>query len=123
MGVPDMRVPIRFAMTYPERSKSNIRHFDIKSFSKLTFECPDTVRFPAISLGFKAVRNGGLTGAVLNAANEVAVDLFLKHKISFDEITSSVVKIIDKLNNIEKPSLEEVLSADKWAREELIRCS
>jgi 1-deoxy-D-xylulose-5-phosphate reductoisomerase len=122
MGTPDMKVPIRFALTYPERSRANKRYFDIEKFSCLSFEPPDLARFPAVSLGFRAALEGGITGAVLNASNERAVDLFLKGDISFDEITGSVKNVMDRMTNKSAPTLEDVFSADQWARKELDRC-
>ncbi len=122
MGLPDMRVPIRYALTYPDRPRSQKKYFDFERWSRLTFEPPDRKRFPAISLGYKAARLGGIAGAVLNGANEMAVALFLEGKITFDAIPRTVGSVLDNADNINSPSLDEVLEADRWAREETRRC-
>ncbi len=122
MGIPDMRVPIRYALTHPERPELSRDFFDFNRWSRLTFEPPDRKRFPAIDLGFDAVRKGGLHGAVLNAANEEAVGLFLKGVIPFDEISKRVSLVLGKTKHIQSPTLEEVLDADRWAREESTQC-
>jgi 1-deoxy-D-xylulose-5-phosphate reductoisomerase len=123
MGIPDMKVPIRFALTYPARSCTDRNYFDPERCAKLTFEAPDRSRFPALSLGFRAAHEGGLTGVVLNAANERAVDLFLKGEITFVEITSIVEEVMLSMENRSAPSLEEIRHADQWAREETLRCT
>jgi 1-deoxy-D-xylulose-5-phosphate reductoisomerase len=122
MGLPDMRVPIRYALTCPDRPLSQKNYFDFERWSPLTFEPPDRKRFPAISLGFKAAGLGGIAGAVLNGANEAAVALFLEGKITFDAIPRTVGSVLDNADNIESPSLDQVLEADRWAREETRRC-
>lgn len=122
LGIPDMKVPIRFALTFPERKPSNRRYFDLTQCSRLTFEEPNPDRFPALDLGFRAAKEGGLSGTVLNAANEAAVEMFLKGSIPFDEITSSVHKVMEDMENKDAPSLEEILTADEWAREETVKC-
>jgi len=123
MGNPDMRVPIRYALTHPDRPDLARDYFDFDRWSRLTFEPPDRTRFPAIDLGFDAARKGGLHGAVLNAANEEGVGLFLKGLIPFDEISKRVSLVLGKTKHIQSPTLEEVLAADRWAREESIRCT
>jgi 1-deoxy-D-xylulose-5-phosphate reductoisomerase len=117
MGNPDMKVPIQYALTYPERLPSERRYFSTRDWSALTFEEPDRERFPALDLGFRAAREEGLAGTVLNAANEAAVDLFLKGSIKFDEITPYVGQAMDEMENKANPTLEEILAADRWARE------
>jgi 1-deoxy-D-xylulose-5-phosphate reductoisomerase len=118
MGTPDMKLPIRLAFTYPDRFPLNRSYFDLDRCARLTFEEPEEKKFPALSLGFKAARAEGLAGTVLNAANESAVDLFLKGTISFDDITRGVIAVMNGMNNRDNPSLEEILAADRWAREE-----
>jgi 1-deoxy-D-xylulose-5-phosphate reductoisomerase len=122
MGTPDMRVPIRYALTYPERPPSDRCYFDFERWKRLTFEPPDRERFPAIDLGFRAARSAGISGAVLNAANEAAVNLFLEGSLAFDEIAAGVGKVLDRTQEMENSSLEAILEADRWAREEIIRC-
>ncbi|MBU0755397.1 MAG: 1-deoxy-D-xylulose-5-phosphate reductoisomerase [Planctomycetes bacterium] len=123
MGTPDMKVPIQFALTYPTRNASNRHYFNLADWSRLTFESPDLERFPALGMGFEAAREGGLAGTALNAANEVAVDLFLKGSIKFVEITSCVRRVMDRLENKANPRLDEILATDRWAREEAIKWS
>ncbi len=123
MGMPDMKVPICHAMTYPARFRSGKQHFFPASFSELTFEEPDDNKFPAIRLGYRAANEGGLAGTVLNAANEIAVDLFLKGNITFDEITRIVERVMDLTENKASPSFAEISAADMLARKEALKCS
>src|SRR5690606_27033601 len=83
LGVPDMRLPIQYALTYPERHPGDWPRLDLASGPGLTFEPPDTERFPCLTLAYEALRQGGTMPAVLNAANEVAVELFLNHRLPF----------------------------------------
>jgi len=122
MGVPDMRVPIRYALTYPERPPLERDFFDFDRWKQLTFEPPDTQRFPAIDLGFRAAREGGVMGTVLNAANEEAVGLFLKGTISFTDIASTVARVLDRTEQNGSPTLDDIMDADRWAREETLQC-
>jgi 1-deoxy-D-xylulose-5-phosphate reductoisomerase len=122
LGVPSMTVPIRYAIAYPERARTQENWFDIARFAKLTFEAPDPARFPALRLGARAASEGGLSGAVLNAANEVAVARFLARDIRFDRIAETVERVLDAMQNRTEPSLEEILAADRWARKEAERC-
>ena len=119
MGLPDMKVPIQYALTFPRRAPSDRCYFDLDRFATLTFERPDTSRFPGLELGFRAAREGGLTGTVLNAANERAVELFLEGKLSFVDIPKGVAHVLDRLDNTSAPSLDAVLAADRWARKEI----
>jgi 1-deoxy-D-xylulose-5-phosphate reductoisomerase len=119
MGLPDMRVPIQYALSYGERLPSSRPAFDAKAFSGLTFEEPDLDRFPGLELGFRAARAGGLAGAVLNAANERAVELFLREEIPFPEIVERVSETMADFRDPGEVSLEAVLQADRWAREEV----
>jgi 1-deoxy-D-xylulose-5-phosphate reductoisomerase len=119
MGAPDMRLPIQYALSYPDRLPSDRPGFDPAAFSGLTFEEPDFERFPSLELGFRAARSGGLVGTVLNAANERAVDLFLAGEIAFPEIFERVRAALDEFRDPGEVSLESVLEADRWAREEV----
>jgi 1-deoxy-D-xylulose-5-phosphate reductoisomerase len=119
MGPPDMRVPIQYALAYPDRLPSDLPAFDPRTFSGLTFEEPDFDRFPSLALGFRAAREGGLLGAVLNAANERAVELFLQGEISFPEIFERVGEAMSEFRDPGTLTLEAVLEADRWAREEV----
>lgn len=122
MGLPDMKVPIQYALTYPERSPLDVRWFDLPALGNLTFRKPDVEKFPALRLGYHAAREGGTTGATLNAANEVAVQAFLDGQIRFTEIASHVEKVINHHHFIKNPCLEEILAADAWARQEMKKC-
>ncbi|BBO17302.1 1-deoxy-D-xylulose-5-phosphate reductoisomerase [Candidatus Brocadia pituitae] len=122
MGLPDMKVPIQYALTYPERSPLDVRWFDLPALGHLTFRKPDAEKFPALRLGYQAAREGGTTGATLNAANEVAVQAFLDGQIRFTEIASHVEKVISHHHFIKNPCLEEILAADAWARQEMKKC-
>ncbi len=122
MGLPDMKVPIQYALTYPERSPLGVQSFDLPTLGSLTFRKPDAEKFPALRLGYQAAREGGTTGATLNAANEVAVQAFLDGQIKFTEIAVYVEKVINHHHFIKNPCLEEILAADAWARQEMKKC-
>jgi len=122
MGVPDMAVPIRFALSYPGRSVTADCYFDLQRFGTLTFEVPDRKRFPGLDLGFLAARLGGTAGAILNAANEVAVDRFLQGALRFTEIAEVSRLVLEKIPIVETPSLDQILAADQQARAEANRC-
>lgn len=122
LGVPSMTVPIRYALSYPSRSNTREGYFDLAKFAKLTFEAPDLDRFPALRLGHEVARAGGLAGAVLNASNEVAVDAFLARKTSFDRIPAVAGDVLERMTNVAHPTLDQILAADAWAREETRRC-
>ncbi|MCF6148890.1 MAG: 1-deoxy-D-xylulose-5-phosphate reductoisomerase [Candidatus Kuenenia sp.] len=122
MGMPDMKVPIQYALTYPEREGLNVEPFDLPRIESLTFKKPDLEKFPALKLGYLAAREGGTIGATLNAANEIAVQAFLEKKIRFTEISFFVEKVINNHRFIKDPCLEEILEADAWARQEIKKC-
>jgi 1-deoxy-D-xylulose-5-phosphate reductoisomerase len=122
MGVPDMRTPLQVAMTWPERLPGPGVGFDPVAFSGLTFAEPDLERFPSLRMGFEVARRGRLSGAVLNAANERAVELFLKGAIPFPAIFSLVDQVLSRHGDGEITDLESVLDADRWAREEVLQC-
>ena len=122
LGLPDMRTPIQFAFTYPDRADGNVKRLDLAAVKTLTFESPDMEKFPSLALGYRAARAGGTMGAVLNAANEVAVDRFVAREISFTRIFEVVRAVMDRHSPVAKPSLADVLQADAWARQEA-RCS
>jgi 1-deoxy-D-xylulose-5-phosphate reductoisomerase len=118
MGVPDMRMPIQFAFTCPDRAAGNVKALNLAEVRSLTFEAPDLEKFPSLRLGYRAAEAGGTMGAVLNAANEVAVDLFMKRRIAFPRIFDIVREIMDRHTVVAHPKLDDVLRADAWAREE-----
>jgi len=117
LGVTDMRLPIQYALTYPERLNS-LPRLDLGTVGALHFELPDLKRFPCLGLGYEAIRAGGTLPAVLNAADEVAVAAFLEEKIPFNGIVRILEKVMKKHRLVKKPSLAGLLEADRWAREE-----
>lgn len=114
---PDMCLPIQYALTYPERVASDRIQTSLAKWGTLTFEEPDEERFQSIGLARRAGEVGGTLPAVLNAANEVAVEAFCQRKIRFDQIAEVVRKTMDAHQVIRKPSLEQILQADAWARQ------
>jgi len=116
MGLPDMRLPIQFAMTYPERLKSNFPRFDFANYPSLTFEKPDTETFRNLALAFEALHRAGNIPCVLNAANEVAVAEFLKDNIGFLEMSEVVEKCMTKMEYIANPTYEDYVMTDKETR-------
>ena len=116
LGVPDMRVPILYAMTYPDRVESGVPAPDFAALAQLTFEAPDPERFPAIRLAYEALHMGGAACAVLNAANEVAAQAFLADRIHMGEVYRTVSATLERLGAPRADSLEDVLEADRKAR-------
>lgn len=116
LSTPDMCLPIQYALTYPDRAPSDRVRTDFARLGSLTFEAPDTEKFPALNLARRAGETGGTLPAVLNAANEVAVEAFVNHKITFPQITEAVRHIMDSHKVILHPTLGQVLEADGWAR-------
>ena len=117
LGVPDMRIPISYALTYPERWTGSYRTMDFTSTWDMKFLPPDLEKFPALRLAYKVLEMGGTAPAVLNAADEVAVQLFLEGKIGFLQIPRLVEKAIRHHEVMLNPGVEDILKADKWARE------
>ncbi len=118
LSTPDMCLPIQYALTYPDRAASARVQTNFPKIGTLTFEEPDVERFPAIQLARRAGEIGGTLPAVLNAANEVAVDAFVNRKINFPQITETVRRTMDAHTVVEHPTLEQILEADAWARRE-----
>ncbi len=116
LGVPDMRLPIQFAMAYPDRLKSDFPRFDFANYPALTFEKPDTETFRNLALAFEALYRGGNMPCVLNAANEVAVDEFLKEKISFLDMSEVVERCLNKMNYVRSPVYEDYVNTDRETR-------
>lgn len=121
MSVPDMRIPIQYALFYPERLPNNNKPLDLTQIKTLSFFEPDQKKFPCLEICYHALELEGTVPAVLNAANEVAVKAFLEEKISFVDISKIVKKTLKHHQAIENPSLDDILNADKWAREEAKR--
>jgi len=120
LSLPDMRLPIQYALFYPERLPSKLPHLDFSNIGALTFEAPDLEKFPCLRLAVEAGRKGGTYPAVLSAADEVAVELFLEGRIGFLDIGKLVEETLEQHQSTPCPSLEEVLTADAWARERVM---
>lgn len=117
LGVPDMKLPIQYALTYPDRLPMEGNELDFEKYPELTFAKPDTDTFFALELAKKAGREGGILPTVFNSSDEAAVDLFLSGKIGYLDISDRIAKAMEEVKNIENPSLEEIFAADKYARE------
>lgn len=116
MGVPDMKAPIAYALTYPERVPAGVRGLNLTDVGSLSFFEPDNQRFPALALAYRAVNDGESMPAVMNAANEVAVEAFLTGRIRFTEIAAVIEKTMDAHQPHVLNSIEEVLNTDRWGR-------
>lgn len=124
LGSPDMRLPIQFALTYPDRKQNNFSKLDIVKIGSLTFEAPDLEAFPCLGLAFEALRAGGTMPAVLNAANEKAVGLFLQEKIRFLDIPEIIEKVMGRHSVKPDPDIDDIIDVDLWARkivEEIVK--
>ena len=117
LGLPDMRVPIGYAMAYPERLETGVEPPDLFALGSLTFEKPDEQKFPALRLAREALRAGGAACTVFNGANEEAVAAFLREEIPFGEIARRVENAMERLSGLPADNLEEILDADRRARE------
>ncbi|MBO6494488.1 MAG: 1-deoxy-D-xylulose-5-phosphate reductoisomerase [Roseivirga sp.] len=117
MGLPDMKLPIQYALGYPERLKSDFPRFNFLDYPELTFEQPDTKTFRNLQLAFDAMNKGGNMPCILNAANEVAVEKFLNDEIGFLEMSDLIAECIQKVSFIEKPSYDDYVLSDKQTRE------
>ena len=121
LSPPDMKLPIQYALTYPERWPCPAEKLDLTQSFRWEFEPPDHDKFPALELGLECARAGGTTGAVLNAANEAAVAGFLHGDLKFDEIVPACRSVLDHHAFDPRPTLEQLLSLDRWARQEVAR--
>ena len=122
LGLPDMRLPIQYALVYPERIDSGLPLLDVTTLAGLTFEKPDEAKFPSIAIARKAANIGGTMPAVMNAANESAVAQFLDHKITYLNIMETVQAVMEHHKAVEA-TYENVLLVDAWAREEALHVS
>ena len=120
MGVTDMKHPIQYALTYPERQKNCLEPLDLQTIGNLSFEQPDLDRFPCLGLAFEALAAGGTMPAVLNAANEVTVQAFLDEKLRLYEIAAIIAAVMNEHKSGPVDSLESVIAADEWARSRAI---
>ncbi|MFH1877823.1 MAG: 1-deoxy-D-xylulose-5-phosphate reductoisomerase [Candidatus Omnitrophota bacterium] len=118
---PDMRFPILRALSFPRIISSDLPRVDFMKIKGLTFMDPDTEKFPALDLAFRCLKEGGTLPAVLNAANETAVELFLGGRIKFTDIVRAAEKITSKHKKIKDPLLEDIISSERWASEEVLR--
>ena len=117
MGSPDMRLPIQLAMTYPERTVCPVDPLDLTTCGPLTFCKPDLEAFPCLALAYRCAKLGGTACAVMNGANEAAVALYLDDKIGFYDIYDLVSGAVDTIENIQDPTLEQILESDRLARQ------
>ncbi len=118
LALPDMRLPIQYALTYPDRWSSPLKRLDFAQLKSLNFSKPNTTKFPSLKLCFYVAKKGGTLPAVLNAADEVAVEAFLDGRLDFLKIHKVVEKVVLKHKMIPTPSLKQVLDADQWSRQE-----
>lgn len=116
MGLPDMKLPIQYALAFPQRLKSNFPRFNFMDYPNLTFEQPDIKTFKNLGLAFKALELGGNAACVLNAANEVVVDAFLKDKISFLKMPEVIERCMQDIAFVQKPTIEEYVNTDEQTR-------
>jgi len=118
LSMPDMRLPIQYALTYPDRlANPALPHINWADFTNLVFEQPDMARFPCLRLAIGAGKKGGTYPAVLCAADEIAVDLFLEEKMKFTDIPRIVEETLEKHDSVARPALGDILAADRWARQ------
>lgn len=117
LGAPDMRLPIQYALTYPNRLPMSGNELDFTKYPALTFEEPDTDTFFALELARKAGREGGILPTIFNSADEAAVELFMNGKMTYTGISEAIQKAMESVENIENPTLEQIFEADKYARE------
>ena len=116
MGLPDMRVPIQFALSYPDRVKTDFPRFDFRDYPSLTFEQPDLDTFRNLALAYEAMTKGGNKPCILNAANEVAVQEFLNDRIGFLEISDLIANCMEKVTYVSEPKLEDYINTDQETR-------
>ncbi len=117
LGVPDMKVPIQYALSYPERIKGDYEKLSLSKIKKLTFEVPDTERFPCLQLAYDALEVGGTMPAVLNGANEVLVEAYLQEKITFYDIPKYIKMAMEAHKPFDYTTMEEILAVDRWVRD------
>lgn len=117
LGITDMRLPIHYALNFPERRASRLPSLELSQLDRLSFESPDYEKFPALRLGYRAGREGGTLPAVFNAVDEEAGRAFLRGRITFPGIVKLIKRVMEEHRLILDPSLEEILEADEWARE------
>lgn len=117
MSIPDMRLPIQYALSYPYRIELNTNRIDFAKLARLDFFAPDPESFPAIGIAYESIKKGGNTPCAMNAANEIAVASFLNGEISFTSITEIINEVLSKFSFIKAPTLDDIYETDKQARE------
>jgi len=117
LGLPDMRIPIQFALSYPDRLKSNLERFNFANYPQLTFEQPDLKTFRNLQLAYDALATGGNAPCVLNAANEIAVAAFLNQQVGFLEMSDLIEETLTRSEFVARPQLEDYIETDRRARE------
>lgn len=122
LGMPDMKVPIQYALTYPERLPLSSKPLDLAAIGTLHFRPPDWERFPCLQLAYEAGRSGGTMPTVLNAANEIAVERFLAGEIPFTAIHSVIETVLEQHQSLADPELEVIEEVDRWARDVAKQC-
>ncbi|MDP2364326.1 MAG: 1-deoxy-D-xylulose-5-phosphate reductoisomerase [Ignavibacteria bacterium] len=120
LGLPDMKLPIQYALTFPERLQNDFKRTDLPAINNLSFFEPDFDKFECLSLAFDALKSGGTAPCILNAANEVAVDKFINKKIKFSQISDLISKALDNIENNSDPDIETIFECDKITREFLL---
>lgn len=116
LGLPDMKVPISYALNFPKHKSYNFKRLDLAEIGKLTFFKPDRIKFPNIDLAYRAIERGGTSCCILNATNEVTVQNFLEEKIKFKSISEINSLMLDKIESIANPSIEDIIEADRTTR-------
>ncbi len=116
MSVTDMKFPIQYALTYPEKVTGGLEQLNLAKIANLTFQEPDRSRFPSLDFAFHALKTGGTLPAVMNAANEIAAERFQKAEIKFTQIWTIIDKVMMQHNTIKNPDLTEIIEADSWAK-------
>jgi 1-deoxy-D-xylulose-5-phosphate reductoisomerase len=116
MGIPDMKIPIQYAITYPMRINSDYQSLELKHISTLTFEKPDYTKYECLGLAYEVIRQGGTYPVVLNGSNEAAVELFLNRKIRFTDIPNLIKSALDSHSNHTDIDIETIIETDKWSR-------
>lgn len=117
LGAPDMRLPIQYALTYPNRLPMNNNDIDFFKYHSLTFERPDTDTFYALKLAYRAGKEGGILPCVFNSADEAAVELFIKRRLKYLQISEAIEKAMSDVSNIDNPSVDDIFAADALARQ------
>jgi len=121
MSLPDMRMPIQYALTYPSRIKNKLPRLSLTDLENLTFYKPDLKTFPCLSYAYEAIEKGGTMPTVLNAADEIAVNLFLNNKIKFLNIPKLIKKTMENHKIVKSPDFDDILKVDSWARLEALK--